>query len=78
MSERLLSIEDVADMFGINVDHAKRLAKSDEWPHLRIARSVMRFEPEQVEQIKSVYRKRGNLRVGVSGQTSESRKRTSA
>lgn len=51
MTVKLLTPEDLAAEFGIDVDKLHDLRKRRNWPHVRLGRFDIRFTEEQARQI---------------------------
>jgi excisionase family DNA binding protein len=49
MAERLLTVDDIAQLIGMRADYVYALARRGEIPHLRFGRTV-RFRNESIER----------------------------
>lgn len=81
MSDRLLTVADMAEMFGVTEAKILEWRRVYSWPHVRIGRQF-RWTPEQVEAITrahAVTPKRDAAKVSaIEGQTKRSAARAAS
>ena len=66
----------LAEELGITPDRAAKLRRANNWPHVRLSRSDIRYTPEQVVAVLAIQTVKPEKRPAITGQTVGSRRRS--
>lgn len=77
----LITVDQLAERFGITVEQVEKYRLKKQWPCVKFGRNDVRFTAEQVEAIVSMHTwhvaPAAIKRPGIDGQTERSRRRAS-
>ena len=68
----------LADELGITIERAAKLRRANNWPHVRLSRSDIRYTAEQVVAVLAIQTVKPERRAApaITGQTAGSRRRS--